>query len=139
MGRTGCFRSPRFDLGFGKYLKKVDVDVDSKELERFKQLLLVKREELSSGWKGREALSPTAEPLHGDPADQATAASEAAIQVRLHQTDSRLLRAIDEALARVERGAYGTCEVCSEPITVVRLTAVPWTRLCLNCKEQQQS
>jgi RNA polymerase-binding transcription factor len=113
--------------------------VDPKDLERYKQLLLTKHEELSSAWKGREALTPSTEPLHGDPADQATAASEAAIQVRLHQTDSRLLRAIDEALARVERGAYGTCEVCSEPISAARLTAVPWTRLCLNCKEQQQS
>ena len=136
-GGAVCF-PPLFDLGFGKCREKVDVDVDSKELERFKQLLLEKRGELSSAWKGREALAPTTQPLHGDPADQATAASEAAIQVRLHQTDSKLLRAIDDALARVERGAYGTCEVCSEPITAVRLTAVPWTRLCLNCKEQQQ-
>lgn len=111
--------------------------MDRKELERYKQLLMAKREELSTGWKGREMLTPTAEPLHGDPADQATAASEAAIQVRLHQTDSRLLRAIDEALARVERGTYGICEVCEQPISSVRLTAVPWTRLCLDCKEHQ--
>ena len=111
--------------------------MDRKELERYKQLLMVKREELSAGWKGREGLSPSAEPLHGDPADQATAASEAAIQVRLHQTDSRLLRAIDEALARIEKDAYGICEVCERPISAARLTAVPWTRLCLDCKEHQ--
>lgn len=108
--------------------------MDPKDLEQYKQLLLAKRKELSSAWKGREGLTPTSEPLHGDPADQATAASEAAIQVRLQQTDSRLLRAIDEALARIERGTYGICEVCEQPISAVRLTAVPWTRLCLDCK-----
>lgn len=118
-------------------MKKAELGVDQKELERYKQLLLAKREELSTAWKGRDELAPSAGHLHGDPADQASAASEAAIQVRLHQTDSKLLRAIDDALARISRGNYGNCEVCSEPISDARLTAVPWTRLCLNCKEQQ--
>ena len=112
--------------------------MERKDLERYKQLLLAKREELSSAWRGRDELAPSeGGQLHGDPADQASAASEAAIQVRLHQTDSKLLRAIDDALARISRGNYGTCEVCEEPISDVRLTAVPWTRLCLNCKAQQ--
>ena len=111
--------------------------MERKELERYKQLLLAKREELSSAWRGREEIAPSAGHMHGDPADQASAASEAAIQVRLHQTDSKLLRAIDDALARIARGAYGTCEVYGEPISAVRLTAVPWTRLCLACKAEQ--
>lgn len=106
-------------------------------MNKYKELLLAKRAELSSSWRGRDELAPSAGHLHGDPADQASAASEAAIQVRLHQTDSKLLRAIDDALARIARNAYGTCEVCEEPISAVRLTAVPWTRLCLNCKEEQ--
>lgn len=111
--------------------------MDQKELERYKQLLLAKREELLAATKGRETLAPSAGHLHGDPADQASAASEAAVQVRLQQTDSRLLRAIEDALGRIARGTYGICEVCSEPISAARLTAVPWTRLCINCKEQQ--
>ena len=111
--------------------------MEQKELERYKELLLTKREELSSAWRGRDEIAPSAGHLHGDPADQASAASEAAIQVRLHQTDSKLLRAIDDALARIARNAYGNCEVCEEPISAARLTAVPWTRLCLNCKEEQ--
>jgi DnaK suppressor protein len=111
--------------------------VEQKELERYRKLLEAKREELTTSWKGRDEIAPSAGHLHGDPADQASAASEAAIQVRLHQTDSKLLRAIDDALARISRNAYGNCEVCEEPITSARLTAVPWTRLCLNCKEQQ--
>ncbi|MEJ2009974.1 MAG: TraR/DksA family transcriptional regulator [Acidobacteriota bacterium] len=123
--------------GDESYLIKAEFGVEQKELERYKQLLLAKREELSAAWKGREELAPSAGHLHGDPADQASAASEAAIQVRLHQTDSKLLRAIDDALARISKGNYGTCEACSEPISDARLTAVPWTRLCLNCKEQQ--
>ena len=111
--------------------------MEQKELQRYKELLLAKREELSSAWRGRDEIVPSAGHLHGDPADQASAASEAAIQVRLHQTDSKLLRAIDDALARISRDAYGNCEVCEDPISAARLTAVPWTRLCLNCKAEQ--
>ena len=127
-------------FGAGWYsnpVKKAGQGVEQKELERYKELLMAKREELSAAWRGRDELAPSAGHLHGDPADQASAASEAAIQVRLHQTDSKLLRAIDDALARISRNAYGNCEVCEEPISAARLTAVPWTRLCLNCKEQQ--
>lgn len=111
--------------------------MEQRELERYRKLLEAKREELAAAWKGRDELAPSAGHLEGDPADQASAANEAAIQVRLHQTDSKLVRAIDEALGRITRGTYGTCESCSEPISGARLTAVPWTRLCLNCKEHQ--
>jgi len=73
----------------------------------------------------------------GDPIDQAAAQAEAELQIRLHQTDGRLLRAIEEALVRIRRGTFGVCEACKQPITKARLEAVPWTRLCRDCKEQQ--
>ncbi len=63
--------------------------------------------------------------------------TEAKVQVRLRQTEDRLLRAIDEALARIARGAFGVCEACRHPISKARLNAVPWTRLCRDCKEQR--
>jgi DnaK suppressor protein len=59
------------------------------------------------------------------------------LRARLHQTDSRLLRAIEEALARIDRQAFGVCETCKRPISPARLEAVPWMRLCRDCKERQ--
>lgn len=35
---------------------------------------------------------------------------------------------IDEALARIERGTYGICELTGKPIEARRLEAIPWTR-----------
>ena len=55
----------------------------------------------------------------------------------LHQTDARLLRAIEEAFARIRQGTYGVCVVCKQPIAKARLEAVPWTRVCRECKERQ--
>jgi DnaK suppressor protein len=82
---------------------------------------------------------PAAGVLQGDMIDQANADAEAELQIRLHQTDGRLLRAIEEAVARIRQGTYGVCAVCKQPISKARLEAVPWTRLCLDCKEREHS
>jgi hypothetical protein len=55
---------------------------------------------------------PAAGGLQGDVIDQANADAEAELQIRLHQTDGRLLRAIEEALARIRQRTYGVCVVC---------------------------
>ncbi len=111
--------------------------MNAAELHRYKRLLLAKLGELSA--TKAAAVPPvmgSGGPL-GDPIDQAAAQAEAELQIRLHQTDGRLLRAIEEALVRIRRGTFGVCEACKQPITKARLEAVPWTRLCRDCKEQQ--
>lgn len=109
----------------------------SADLQRYKRLLLKKQREVSSIKSDVQALVPGAGGWEGDLVDQANADAEADLQVVLHQTDSRLLRAIDEALARMGRGTYGVCTVCQKPISKARLEAVPWTDLCRECKEQK--
>ena len=44
---------------------------------------------------------------------------------------ARLLEEVDAALLRMDRGMYGICEVCHDPIETERLMADPLTRLCL--------
>lgn len=43
------------------------------------------------------------------------------------------LAAVDEALARLEAGTYGTCQRCGQPIAEARLEAMPAARLCMAC------
>ena len=50
-----------------------------------------------------------------------------------------ILQAIEEALWRIERGTYGVCRDCGGPIAPARLNAIPWTRVCISCKEKQSS
>ncbi len=106
-------------------------------LQRYKRLLLAKRQELSSSALEASAPVPAAGGWRGDLMDQASADVEAELQIRLHQTDGRLARAIEEALVRIGEGTYGICEACMRPIPKARLNAVPWTRLCRQCKEQR--
>ena len=107
-----------------------------RDLQRYKRLLLANLDELSATRDGAETLVPRAGGWQGDLVDQANSDAEAELQVRVHQSDARLLRAIEEAFVRIRQGTFGVCEVCKQPISRPRLEAVPWTRLCRECKEQ---
>jgi DnaK suppressor protein len=113
------------------------LNVNAKELQRYKQLLVEKRRELLTTSAG--AVIPAAGRVEGDPVDQANADAEAELEIRLHRTDGRLLRAIEEALGRINHRGYGVCESCNRPIAKARLEAVPWTRHCRHCKELAHS
>jgi len=106
------------------------------DLQRYHKLLLKKQRELSSALGEAHSPVPAAGGLQGDKIDQANADAEAELQIRLHRTDGRLARAIEEALVRIKHGTYGVCEVCKQPISEARLEAVPWTHLCRDCKER---
>jgi len=43
------------------------------------------------------------------------------------------LSELDQALARMEDGSYGMCEVCRKPITAARLEARPTASRCVVC------
>ena len=43
---------------------------------------------------------------------------------------------IAKALARMDDGSYGYCEVCGDRIPVPRLEAIPWADQCVKCKSR---
>ncbi len=104
----------------------------------YKEALLRKRGEiLASG--GIKPLQPDTNSRQGDLADQASGNNEVHIQLKLKQTDAKILQAIEEALWRIEKGTYGVCRDCGEAIAPARLNAIPWTRVCITCKEKQKA
>jgi DnaK suppressor protein len=104
----------------------------------FREVLLRKRSEiLAAGGLSSLHTSMENNTRQGDLADQATGNNEVHIALKLRQTDAKILQAIEEALARIEKGTYGLCRDCGEPIAEVRLNAIPWTRVCRACKEKQ--
>jgi DnaK suppressor protein len=110
-----------------------------KQLIAHRTALSQKRAELKSSL----ALHANTKILAGDrltdSLDQSAHALETVVQVRLRENQSRLLRAIEAALDRIDRGTFGDCESCRQSIPAVRLSAVPWARMCRECKEQQDS
>ena len=45
---------------------------------------------------------------------------------------------IDEALSKLESGAYGQCESCGGRISEARLEAMPAARLCIECASKRR-
>ncbi|MBM3777278.1 MAG: hypothetical protein FJW23_03425 [Acidimicrobiia bacterium] len=113
---------------------------DTMDAETYREALKRKRDDLLSG-AGAKPLQWTMENnsgRQGDMADQASGNNEVHIQLKLKQTDAKILQAIDEALRRIDEGSYGVCRDCGEMIAPARLNAIPWTRVCIACKEKQQ-
>ena len=52
--------------------------------------------------------------------------------------EQKVLCQIDDALKKIEEGAYGVCESCSEKISKERLKAIPHCILCLKCKQKKE-
>jgi DnaK suppressor protein len=110
------------------------------DLSPYKEALLRKRGEILSAGGGVKPLQTQENnSRQGDLADQASGNNEVHIQLKLKQTDAKILQAIEEALWRMEKGTYGVCRDCGEPIAAARLNAIPWTRVCITCKEKQSS
>ncbi len=72
-------------------------------------------------------------------ADAGTDANVRETRFHLASRDTRLLYHIDQALERIHKGIYGTCETCNEEIAHTRLEVVPHARLCISCKEKEDS
>ena len=109
--------------------------MEQSEFIHYRNLLLAKQQELLTG---KSSVAVTGE-SHGDLVDLAAGEASAAVELRLKQTDSKLLRAIEDALTRFRQGKFGVCEECGQPISKARLEAVPWARYCKDCKERRDS
>lgn len=116
--------------------RKKESFANQSDVSRYKALLLAKRRELQAAAGESESLLPPANDTSGDVVDWARADTEAELQVRKRQSDACLMRAIEDALIRISSGRFGVCEVCKQPISKARLEAVPWTRVCRDCKEE---
>ena len=66
-------------------------------------------------------------------ADDATEVEEQAKSLALRRHLEGMLKEIDRAIARAEKGTYGICERCKQPISVERLKVMPAATLCIEC------
>ena len=70
---------------------------------------------------------------YGSQAAAATHVFEQQRDLALRDHERAQLALVEEALARLEDGTYGTCLSCGRPIAEARLEAIPWVALCIDC------
>lgn len=110
--------------------------MSQKQLEYFRRKLLNWRKELVE--ESRETMSNLREEVRdvGDEAERATRETENSLELRTRDRYRKLIKKIDQALARVEDGTYGYCEETGEEIGLARLEARPIATLCLDAQER---
>jgi len=67
------------------------------------------------------------------PADLGTETFDRSKDLGLKDNACVLLDQVEKALAAVDDGTYGQCDVCQKPIPLARLEAVPWATTCIDC------
>ena len=69
-------------------------------------------------------------------ADSGTDNFDRDFALSLLSSDQDAIYEIDEALKRIQKGTYGTCELTGKPIPKARLDAIPWTRFTVDAQAQ---
>jgi DnaK suppressor protein len=110
-----------------------------RDLERCRAILLAQREGILANadrvLSGELDLDPDDFP---DEMDAALAESSLSFTGQMRERERGLLNKIEKALEAIERGAYGECESCGEPIEAKRLLVRPVASLCIDCKDEQE-
>lgn len=110
------------------------------DVKHFKQMLLEKRGEILRNVSEieEETLKKSRLDASGDlssmpihMADLGSDNYEQEFVLGLMDSERKLLQEIDDALQRIEEGAYGICEGTGKPIPKARLKAQPWARYCV--------
>ena len=113
--------------------------MNKKDMQGFKKILIQKKTELLNkvNVAQRERDKDT-DVIIGDEIDTASQNSEKEMYFELAANDKITIDAINDALAKIEKGTYGKCECCGCEISMERLKAIPWSRYCICCQEEAE-
>ncbi|BDY12319.1 RNA polymerase-binding protein DksA [Hydrogenimonas cancrithermarum] len=70
-----------------------------------------------------------------DEGDFASVSTDNMINEEILSAQQRELEEIDEALAKIQHGTFGVCEMCEEPIGMQRLKVKPFAKYCITCRQ----
>jgi DnaK suppressor protein len=107
-------------------------------IEYFRQKLLRWRTELLREADGTLASLSEGGIHESDITDRASVETDRALELRTRDRARKLINKIDQALARLETGAYGFCEETGEPIGLRRLEARPIATLSIEAQERHE-
>lgn len=111
--------------------------MNEQQLAFFRERLVAMRDEL------QQKVDETVEHMReqeavADPADRATVEEEHALELRTRDRERKLLKKIEQALARIADESYGYCEETGEPIGLARLLARPTATLSVEAQARRE-
>ena len=107
------------------------------ELKEIKKHLLELKEDAAARLKDKKSMDmPEAEV--GDPIDDASKSLDKEILFELSGNAHSTIEQIEAALRKIDKGIYGFCEYCRQPIPNMRIIALPFALYCVNCQHSTE-
>jgi DnaK suppressor protein len=113
------------------YMNDVQLAFFRRKLQQLKHDILVNAGETTEHLREDTVVVP-------DPADRATIEEEHALELRTRDRERKLLKKIEQSIARIDNGDYGYCDETGEPIGVGRLLARPTASLSIEAQQRRE-
>ncbi len=120
-------------------MSKLNVEKFRKRIMEQRERLLADRQRLRDHADSAAGVSELVDFDVNHPGDQGTELFERGKDEALTANVDAQLAQIDDALAKIEAGTYGTCDRCGKPIAEARLEALPFVSLCISCQALQEN
>jgi DnaK suppressor protein len=114
-----------------EYMNKTQLAFFKFKLTELQNSILKSASETTEHMRDDSAVVP-------DPTDRATIEEEHALELRTRDRERKLLKKIQQSLARIEQEDYGYCDETGEPIGVSRLIARPTASLSLEAQQRRE-
>jgi DnaK suppressor protein len=114
--------------------KKGEEYMNKKQLAHFRSILESIKVELSQDIDRTVHTMQDEATVFADPNDRASQESDMALELRNRDRERKLIKKIEETIAKIESQDYGYCESCGVEIGLKRLEARPTATLCIDCK-----
>ena len=114
--------------------KKGEEYMNAKQRAHFRKILDALKDELSQDIDRTVHTMQDEATVFADPNDRASQESDIALELRNRDRERKLIKKIDETIARIDADNYGFCDNCGVEIGLKRLEARPTATLCIDCK-----
>jgi len=114
--------------------KKGEKYMNPRQHAHFRKMLEALKDDLSQDIDRTVQTMQDEATIFADPNDRATQESDIALELRNRDRERKLIKKIDETVARIDSGDYGYCDNCGVEIGLKRLEARPTATLCIDCK-----
>lgn len=115
-------------------MRKGENYMSSKQLVHFRKILERIKLELGQDIDRTVHTMQDEATVFADPNDRASQESDMALELRNRDRERKLIKKIDETIAKIDSGEYGYCDSCGIEIGLKRLEARPTATLCIDCK-----
>jgi DnaK suppressor protein len=114
--------------------KKGEEYMNPKQLDHFRQIMNDIKASLGADIDRTVHTMQDEATVFADPNDRATQESDMGLELRNRDRERKLIKKINEMLAKIDANEYGYCDNCGVEIGLNRLEARPTATLCIDCK-----